>query len=341
VAENIITLMPDSLILINTKGEILAVNQSLITLLGYTEDEMIGKKFDLFFLEEQLARKTLESLFRKGKLKNYETKFKTKSNQEFNINISASLVRDKVGQISGAIVISRDITEKKQMEEQLIKSEKLAAVGQAATMVGHDLRNPLQAIQNGIYLLNKELSKNQMSDNTKITIDNINKSIEYADNIVNSLRSFTKTEKPMLRETDINATIEESLSLVNKTDNIELVIETEELPKIKVDKEMLKQVFVNVATNGMQAMKDNGGTLTVSTKKNGDFVEVSFKDTGVGISKETMRKLFTPFFTTKAQGMGVGLALCKKFVELNEGTIEVESEEAKGSIFTIKLNINN
>jgi signal transduction histidine kinase len=157
---------------------------------------------------------------------------------------------------------------------------------------------------------------------------------------VNKLRSFTKTEKAILIENDINKIVESSLSLINKPDNIKLVIETDELPKLKVDNEMLKRVFVNLATNGIQAMKETGGTLTVKTKKSADYVEVSFTDTGAGISKETMKKLFTPFFTTKAQGMGVGLALCKKFVELNEGTIEVESEETKGSTFTVKLNIN-
>ena len=215
------------------------------------------------------------------------------------------------------------------------------AIGQAATMVGHDLRNPLQAIENGIYLLTMELSKNQISKETKRTIDAINNSIEYADNIVNNLRSFTKTKKPMLQETDINATIEESLSLVNKPNMIELMIEKEELPRIKVDKEMMKRVFVNLATNGIQAMKKNGGVFKVSTKKNGDFVEVSFKDTGVGISKENLAKIFTPFFTTKAQGMGVGLAICKQLVELHGGKIEVESEEDTGSIFTVKLPYND
>ena len=341
VAENIIALMPDSLILINTEGKILAVNKSLITRSGYTEEEMVGKKVDLLFLKEQTARKTLENLFKTEKLTNYETKFKTKSNQEFDTNISASLVKDKLGQKCGAILISRDITKRKQMEEQLIKSERLAAIGQAATMVGHDLRNPLQAIENGVYLLNAELPKQRMSNTTKTTIDAITKSIEYADNIVNNLRSFTKIEKAMLVETEINSVVESSLSLVNKPDNIELVIKTEQVPKVQVDKKMMERVFVNLATNGMQAMKEKGGTFTVTTKKNGDSVEVGFKDTGVGISKESMKKLFTPFFTTKAQGMGVGLALCKKFVELNKGTIKVESEEAKGSKFTISLNINN
>jgi len=102
---------------------------------------------------------------------------------------------------------------------------------------------------------------------------------------------------------------------------------------------MIKRVFLNLAVNGIQAMKENGGRLKVSTKERRGFVEVSFKDTGVGMSKESMEKIFTPFFTTRAKGMGMGLAICKKLVDAHGGSIEVESEEGKGTTFTVKLPI--
>ena len=100
----------------------------------------------------------------------------------------------------------------------------------------------------------------------------------------------------------------------------------------------MERVFRNLATNAIQAMK-NGGKLKVSTKKKQGFVEVSFQDTGAGMSKETMKKIFEPFFTTKSKGMGIGLAICKKFVEINGGSITVKSEEGNGSTFTVKLPI--
>lgn len=124
------------------------------------------------------------------------------------------------------------------------------------------------------------------------------------------------------------------------SEDVETIIESGELPKIETDKDMMKRVFVNLAVNGMQAMKEKGGPLKISTKKSDDCIEVSFRDTGTGIKKETMKKIFTPFFTTKAQGMGVGLAICKRFVELHNGIIEVETEEGKGSTFTVRLPIN-
>jgi hypothetical protein len=142
-----------------------------------------------------------------------------------------------------------------------------------------------------------------------------------------------------LERTNINVMIKETLSHVHTPNNIELRTELGHLPEIDIDKDEIKRVFVNLTTNGIQAM-GNGGTLTVATKKVEGFVEVSFKDTGIGIPKERMGKLFTPFFTTKAKGMGVGLSICKKFVENHRGTIEVESEVGKGTVFTAKLPIH-
>jgi len=108
------------------------------------------------------------------------------------------------------------------------------------------------------------------------------------------------------------------------------------LPRIDADKDQIKRTFLNLAVNGVQAM-ENGGRLKVSTKKTKGFVEISFKDTGTGMSKENMEKIFTPFFTTRAKGMGIGLAVCKKFIDAHGGSIEVESEVGRGSTFTVKL----
>ena len=274
-----------------------------------------------------------------------------------------SLIREK-DKLVGIQAIMRDITERKKMEDELrrysehleelvekrtkalkesqellVKSERLAAVGQAATMLGHDLRNPLQAIENGIFYLDSELTNLPVSQTTTGTLQAIHNSIEYADNIVKHLQSFASTIKPMFRMTDINATVKETLSHVKTPENVETIIEVDQLPKIEADKEMIKRIFMNLTINGIQAMEKKGGTLKISTKKTNDSIEVSFKDTGIGIKKENVRKIFTPFFTTKAQGMGVGLTVCKRFVELHDGSIEIESEEGEGTTFTVKLPI--
>jgi signal transduction histidine kinase len=205
-------------------------------------------------------------------------------------------------------------------------------------MVGHDLRNPLQSIENAAYFLNQELPKYNVPPKTVEMLHTINSSIDYADKIIRDLQDFSATKPPALEKTDINTIVKETLSQIQIRKNIELHTGLAYLPEMKADKDQMKRVFLNLTQNAIQAM-EHGGKLTVSTKKTKAFVEVSFKDTGVGIPKENMKKLFTPLYTTKAKGMGMGLPICKKFIENHGGSIEVESQEGKGSTFTIKLPI--
>jgi len=238
--------------------------------------------------------------------------------------------------------ILRDISARKRMEEERLKLEKLATVGELATMVGHDLRNPLQSIENATYYLNNELPRlppfTPIPPKALEMLQIINDSVNYADKIIKDLHDFSATKKPILQKTNINTIVKETLSQAKAPEKVKLITELGHLPEIKADKDMIKRIFLNLAINGIQAM-EKGGTLKVSTKKIGDTIEVSFKDTGIGIPKENIKKIFTPFFTTRAKGMGMGLPICKKFVEMHGGSIEVESEEGKGTTFTVKLPI--
>jgi len=358
---------PDAIAVTDLKGNIIECNQATLDFLGFSKkDELIGKN-SLMFVEKknhQKVSKTMENVLKGNQLINLEYNAKDKECRIFPAEFSASAIKDHSGNPTGFVAIIKDITERKLMEnelrhysehleelveertialkrsqEQLLKAERLAAIGQAATMVGHDLRNPLQAIENGIYYINTELSTHPNSQNVKETLHAIHDSVEYADNIVKNLQSFASKREPLFREITINKLVKEAVSHVKKPENVEIVIELGELPKIEADKDMIKQIFVNLVDNGIQAMEEKRGTLKVSTKKTNAFIEVKFQDTGIGIKKENMKKIFTPFFTTKAQGMGVGLPICKRFAEIHDGSIKVESKEGEGSIFTVKLPI--
>ena len=232
--------------------------------------------------------------------------------------------------------------ELKETHERLLKSERLAAVGEAATMVGHDLRNPLQSIENASYYLEKQLA--QLPSSVKIPqrtgemLQVIKDSVDYADKIIRDLNDFSAAREAALTRTDKNALVKESLSQVEPPGNVEYVIEFGRLPEVEVDRDMIKRIFLNLAANGIQAM-ENGGTLKVSTKNSEGFAEVSFKDDGVGISEENIKSLFTPFFTTKARGLGMGLAICRRLAEANGGSINVESKKGEGATFTVRLPI--
>jgi len=336
------------------------------------------KDFPTLIPPEQILGKNIHDVapkwFAQKAMRCTKQAFQTNEIQIFEYQLPSTLGSDEMHDYEARLVVGgedeilsivRDITERKRMEnelrcyseqleelveertialkksqERLVTSERLAAIGQAATMVGHDLRNPLQAIENGIYYINTELSNLPTSKKTTETLQAIHNSVDYADNIVKDLQSFASKREPSFREIDINVLVKETFSQVKTPENVKTVIELGEHPKIEADKDMIKRVFVNLAVNGIQAMKENGGTLKVSTKETNGFIEVKFKDTGIGIKKEDTKKIFTPFFTTKAQGMGVGLSICKRFAEIHDGGIKVESEKGKGSIFTVKLPIH-
>jgi two-component system, NtrC family, sensor kinase len=336
-----------------------------------------AKDFPTLVPPNQIVGKNIKDVapkwFAKKVMQCTKQAFKTKEIQIFEYQLPFTSGSDEMHDYEARLVVGgediilsivRDITERKRMEnelrgyseqleelveertialkksqERLVKSEKLAAIGQAATMVGHDLRNPLQAIENGVYYISTELSNLQVSPKITETLQAVHNSVEYADNIVKDLQSFASKREPVFRKTDINTLVKETFSHIKQPENVETIMELKKLPKIEADTDMLQRIFVNLAINGIQAMEEKGGTMKVSTKKAKDCVEVKFEDKGIGIKKENITKIFTPFFTTKAQGMGVGLPICKRFVDIHEGNIEVESEEGKGSIFTVKLPI--
>ena len=222
-------------------------------------------------------------------------------------------------------------------QKQLIDAERQAAT-QTASWVAHDLRNPLQTIQNATYFISKQVSglPDSSTIRKKVTpfLQHIETSIDYSEKIVKNLKDFGSDHKPDLTKTDINLLLKEVLSHVDKPENIEIIKSLGQIPPIKIDKVMIERVFMNLATNAIQAM-ENGGKLKVSTKQTNEFVEVLFQDTGCGMSKELMERIFNPFFTTKAKGMGVGLSICKSFIEKNGGNISVKSKEGEGSTFIV------
>ncbi len=321
-------------------GKIAFTNKKGPEIFGYSRDEVIGLPFEKL-VDEKYRQFVRERYMRRlrGEKKlpaTYEIEVIAKSGEGVPVELSTTLINYQ-GRPADLVIV-RDIRERKRLEEERLKLEKLATIGELATMVGHDLRNPLQSIENATYYLNNEMPRLPIPQKATEMLQIINKSVNYADKIVRDLHDFSATKKPILKKTNINAIVKEALSQVKAPENVKLITELGHLPKIKADKDMIKRAFLNLATNAIQAM-EKGETLKVSTKKTKGFVEVSFKDSGVGISKESMKKLFTPFFTTKAKGMGMGLAICKRFIESHGGTIEVESEEGKGSTFTVKLPI--
>jgi signal transduction histidine kinase len=226
-----------------------------------------------------------------------------------------------------------------QIQEKLIRSERLAAVGELASGVGHELRNPLNVIRNCAYLLNMAL--NEKSDAEAVnTLKVLDKQIDIVNKIVTDLLDFTRIKPPSQVRAELKSLIEESLSWTTVPEQVKVnVILNGHAQPIKTDPEQMSRVFSNLISNAVQAMNGKAGEVNISAAADDGYISVLFQDTGCGIPEENLQKIFEPLFTTKPKGIGLGLAISKRLVEQNGGKIEVASQVGEGTTFTVKIPI--
>jgi signal transduction histidine kinase len=224
-----------------------------------------------------------------------------------------------------------------QAQSRLMQSERLATIGEMAGMVGHDLRNPLAAIKNASYYLRKKQGSS-LGDNGTDMLNAIDRSVEHANSIVADLLDFSREIHLDLEEYSPKSLVNYVLLAINIPGNVKITQKIASEPTVWVDANKIERVFTNLVKNAIEAMPA-GGTIEISSRRNGENVDFIFADTGSGMSEDVIGKIFTPLFTTKAEGMGFGLAICKRIVEAHGGKIGVESTLNKGTTFTISLPI--
>ena len=207
----------------------------------------------------------------------------------------------------------------------------------------HEANNPLSAALVFSKLLTKEITGNHFAKETVLDyVSQIESALTRGTRLIQNFVNFGRQSPPSLRLTDINDVINRTLNLVGhstKGQNVEVIMELNpSLPMVMADSDQLQQVYTNIILNAIEAMPE-GGRLTIRTSANKNWLKVEIQDTGCGISPENMRKLFTPFFTTKEKGKGVGLglAVCQGIIQRHDGRIEVQSKEREGTTFTIHL----
>jgi PAS domain S-box-containing protein len=230
--------------------------------------------------------------------------------------------------------LSRAYSELKKIQEKLIQTEKLAALGKLSGIVAHDLRNPLGVIRNSIYILKKKLSDSS-DPKIKRYLKILDEEIVAADTIIEDVLSFTRLKNIKLLTIDLNKEIKRAIGKINIPNNIKLITEIDKnISKIKGDKGQLQRVFINLINNAVEAMPE-GGRLTISVKEEGNFAHIIVADTGVGIKDKS--KIFEPMYSTKVHGSGLGLSACKNIVTAHKGQIEVKSKKDKGTTMLVKL----
>jgi PAS domain S-box-containing protein len=346
-ARSLIEASLDPLVTINAEGKITDVNKATELATGCSRGELIGSDFSDYFTSPEKAKIGYRRVFIEGFVRDYELAIRHQSGKITNVLYNATVYRNEAGEVQGVFAAARDITELRKAEEQAQESakklkdaERLAAIGATAGMVGHDIRNPLQAIASDVYLAKTELASTLESDEKKSALESlteIEKNVDYINKIVADLQDFARPLNPHAEETDLKLIIDELLKKNGLPENVKVSVKVEsKARKVVADSSYINRIMYNLVNNAVQAMP-KGGKLTIHVFKEADDSIITVKDTGVGIPESVQGKLFTPMFTTKSKGQGFGLAVVKRMTEALGGTVIFESQEGKGTAFIIRL----
>ena len=242
-------------------------------------------------------------------------------------------IRDYAGQLEKKVdERSRELVE---AQEKLLKAQRLATIGEVSAQVGHDLRNPLTTINTNLYYLHNVLPRKQ-KDRVEATLNSMQNAVFYANRIVEDLLEYSREAGLKKTRIVLSSLIKSSMGSVLIPKSVEAVTDFDDNVEISGDTTRLTRVFQNLISNAVDAMP-GGGKLTVTSKVNGKEVVIDVSDTGAGIGEENLALLFTPFFTTKSKGLGLGLAICRRLVEAHGGRIDVRSKLGEGTTMSVTL----
>ncbi|MCM3664234.1 PAS domain S-box protein [Mesobacillus subterraneus] len=320
------------------KGIIKSVNDKFCEISKYSREELIGKDHSLLNsgLHSKEFFKNLWKTIGSGQVWKGEIRNRAKDGSFYWVDTTIVPFLNENGKPYQYLAIRNDITEKKKSEEMLHRQDKLAAVGQLAAGVAHEIRNPLTSMKGYAEFLQLDEKDPQRQEFIEIILDEIDR----VNNIVEEFMVLAKPKAVELEERNIIPIVQNVVSMLKfeaRKRNVKLEFDTvEEIVQIECDENRLKQVFLNFMKNGIEAMPD-GGDLRVKAEIHDENIVISIQDTGVGIPPETLKKIGEPFYTTKKNGNGLGLMVSFKIIESHNGKVYIESEQNKGTTFKILL----
>ncbi|MDL4839543.1 ATP-binding protein [Aquibacillus rhizosphaerae] len=322
----------DLITICDSMGKIIYISQSVKKILGYEPELLIGK-----FIKEYVAPNEYKIIVSKiEKYRNYSQKFTLSIRDYIGKYIWVETAMKKIENNDDKdifILLTKDITDKKEAEEMLIRSEKMSVAGQLAAGVAHEIRNPLTSLKGFIQLLQSGIKRKD--EYYKIMIDEIDK----IDTITSELLFISKPMTDEKKLEKLSIMLNDVITLLRsqaKLFNIEISLCMDQDQLIYCDRTQIKQVLINLLKNAIEEMKD-GGTIEVVLTNNEDYCSISIIDEGPGIPEHILHKLKEPFFTTKKDGTGLGLMISYKIIENHQGNIEIHQNEDKGSTFKINL----
>ena len=333
---------------LDTEGCITRVNRTELNMLGYSAEEMLGQPIWNFIVEKEVSQKSFVAKIARitppGRA--FERTFRRKDGTTLPVIAEDRHLQDENGKIIGLRSTIQDITEQNKLKEQLARSEKLSAIGQLSAAIAHEIRNPLGAIYNSIDVLRDSLD---LSENQKKLMDVVIEAMEKLGKIVDDFLSFARPRELTLEEVNIKDIINDTVLLLKQDDRFrsDIVMDIHyerEVPTAKIDVTLFPEVFLNILINSIQSMTE-GGEIAIDVGKsyiNGkEVLGIKISDTGEGIPPDILNKIFEPFYTTREDGTGLGLAVVNRIISDHGGTIDVESRVGDGTTFTLKLPLLN
>jgi two-component system, NtrC family, sensor kinase len=342
-SENIIESVNVGILVVDFDGRITTWNSALEEILGVARERALHRSLD-DILDRDLIETIQNVIGQEGwAIRNtrhiYKYNAATEDGRPLTLNISLAPFEAARGVITGTLVVIENVTERAQLEQQLLEREKLSSIGLLAAGVAHEVNTPLAGISSYAQMLLQQVPEN---DPKRKLLEKIHAQTVRASGIVNNLLNFSRTGDAQFREVDINRVLDDTLQLLepqlrNATFQI-APIYGEHLQPAYGSASKLQQVFMNLILNARDAMPA-GGRLTIHTRAVDSSLVIDFRDTGVGIAPENIARIYDPFFTTKevGQGTGLGLALSYGIIQEHNGRIFVESRPGEGAHFTIKL----
>ena len=329
--------LPDGLIVTDEEGRIALINDVALEQLDVTDRAVVGK-LPSESLPECVARLVEDT--QHAPLSETEVECISAEGQKTPVGVSGSAVTVEDGLRVGFVFLLRDLREVRRLEEEVRRKEKLAAVGSLAAGVAHEIRNPLSSIKGYATYFGSRFEKDSEDRNAaNIMVEEV----ERLNRVIGDLINLSRPSDLRRTPTNLNKLAEHCFGLIKQDaamHNVELNLTTDStLPELSVDPDRLSQAILNISLNSLEAMPE-GGTLAMNLSHTPEFVTMTVSDTGKGISKTEVSRIFEPYFTTKSQGTGLGLPIVLKIIEAHGGTIRVESQPDSGTVFIIELPVS-
>jgi len=343
---SILESMNNGVIGVNIMGAITHFNKAASEITQFSYEEVIGRPYTEVFPRNSEGEKSLLHVLRTGMgLARDEKIIWRKDGNPVPVSYQTSMLKDPMGFSIGAVEIFYDISRIKALEEEMQHAKTMAALGEMAATVAHEIRNPLSAMGMWLTLLDRDIGEQKKE--SKVILNRIMEGLSRLNRIVSNLLIYSRPIKPQFREIVLQQILDETINFVEieierEGHKIQINKQFEKDPVVVlIDPEKLQQVIMNLSINAIQSMQ-NGGILTVSVGKPNISSQSNYgcfyiSDTGCGIKKEDLDKIWAPFFTTKTNGTGLGLAIVKKIIESHSGIIEIESEINKGTCVKVFL----